>query len=35
MPNRKTDNPLEELFTETLKDICFGEANPAGPAEDG
>ncbi len=25
MPNRKTDNPLEKLFTETLKDIYFAE----------
>src|SRR5271166_41055 len=25
MPTRKTSNPLEELFTETLKDIYFAE----------
>jgi len=25
MPARKSDNPLEELFAETLKDIYFAE----------
>ena len=25
MPTRKSSNPLEELFTETLKDIYFAE----------
>ena len=35
MPNRKTAN-LEDLFTETLKDIYFAEKqNSARSAEDG